>query len=152
MAGGKLRLQIHTPVKTVLDNEVDYVHMHSKEGDFGILPGHAPFSAVLDVGLLRIYENRQVISEYAVLEGFATMCNDRLVVLSSLVERPDKIEAALENIAKEREENRALEQRAELEINRIESALRRVLVKSDVSVHSILQGSESAEDKDEKAK
>ena len=149
MADGRLRLQIYTPVKTVVDEDVEYVHMRSKEGDFGILPGHEPCSFALDVGLLRIYEDRQVVSEYAVLEGFATMRDNCLVVLSSMVERPDKIEAALENLAREREESREREQRAELEMHRIESALRRVLVKSEVSAYSILQGHEEAEDLDE---
>ena len=146
MAGGKLRLQIYTPTRVVVDSDVEYVHMRSKSGDFGILPGHAPCSVALDVGLLRIYEDRAVVSEYAVLEGFATMCDNRLVVISSMVERPDEIEAALENLNREREESREREHKAELEMHRVESALRRALVKTDVSAYSVLQGGDNAED------
>ena len=43
----KLRLQITTPQKPVLDKEVDFVVLPAYEGEMGVLPGHAPYVAIL---------------------------------------------------------------------------------------------------------
>ena len=39
----KMRLEIVTPYSRVLDMEVDEVTATGKIGEFGVLPGHAPF-------------------------------------------------------------------------------------------------------------
>ena len=42
MAKNKMRLQIITPMKTILDEEVDSVILSTTEGEMGILYDHEP--------------------------------------------------------------------------------------------------------------
>jgi len=139
---GQLQLRVLTPNRIVLDAPFDFVVLRTTEGDMGILPGHAPYSVLLDYGVLRAYTGKEPASVLAVLEGFATVGDNILTVMSAVAEPPDKIEDAIANIERERAENKALEQTADLEMHRIETALRNSLVKMDISSYSIIKGSE----------
>ena len=43
----KLKLDLVSPERLVLSAEVDAVQVPGAEGDFGVLPKHAPFMAML---------------------------------------------------------------------------------------------------------
>ena len=48
-----MRLQIVTPDKAVLDQEVEEVYAPGTNGEFGVLPEHVTFLTSLDTGILR---------------------------------------------------------------------------------------------------
>src|ERR1041384_2478963 len=48
----KLRLEIVTPGRSLIREEVDEVVVPGSEGEFGILPGHTPLLSTLKVGEL----------------------------------------------------------------------------------------------------
>ena len=50
MADEKLTLEIATPERLVVTRDVDEVILPSVDGYMGVLPGHAPLLARLDVG------------------------------------------------------------------------------------------------------
>ena len=56
--------------------------MPGSEGDFGVLPGHAPFVSELRTGVLKVYENGQVDKRLFVSAGFAEVTNEKCVVLA----------------------------------------------------------------------
>lgn len=143
-----LRLRVVTPEHTVLERDVDFVLLRTREGDMGVLHGHEPSAVRLDVGVLRAYLEKEEVAELAVMSGFATVGPDSVSVITGMAEAPDRIEAALEERERERLENRQREASADLEMQRAESALRRMLVQMDVSSYSILKGKE--ENRDEK--
>ncbi len=46
----KLKLELVTPYKKVLTEEVDEITATGSLGEFGVLPGHAPFLSSLKIG------------------------------------------------------------------------------------------------------
>ena len=141
MDQNSLTLRVLTPDRTVLSRAVDQVILRTSEGDLGILPGHEPCSVILDYGVLRAYDGKNQADVIAVMRGFATVRDNEVVVLSAVAERPDQIEALLEDMERQQVENKRREERFDIEIIRAEIAMRRALVGMDISSHSILRDS-----------
>ena len=101
----KLKIQVVTPTRTVVDSEADQVELPGELGYLGILPGHAPLITVLKTGVLS-YENAGVESALAITAGFAEISNDKVTVLADLAEEPSEVDVA----AAERERVQAEEE------------------------------------------
>ena len=56
----KLTLNITTPRGLKFVEQADMIIMRCTDGDLGVLPGHAPVSAVLGDGILRIFNDGSV--------------------------------------------------------------------------------------------
>ncbi|HEX8750882.1 MAG TPA: hypothetical protein VF732_07195, partial [Nitrospira sp.] len=50
---GKILLEVVTPEKLLISQQVDEVIAPGSEGDFGVLPGHCHFLSTLRIGELR---------------------------------------------------------------------------------------------------
>ena len=137
MPNKTIKLKILTPNRTVLDEDVSFVRLRTKEGDMGVLHGHEPYSAVLDRGILYAFEEKRQIAEIAVTGGFVMIRSNEVVVLSSLAEKPEKLAEAIANLEKERTENLRNEHLADLEMHRVEKALRSTLIQTDISPHIV---------------
>jgi F-type H+-transporting ATPase subunit epsilon len=87
----KIALEIVTPERRVLAEKVDEVVLPSLEGYMGILPGHAPLLAQLDVGEVsyRLGSNRHYM---AISGGFAEVLRETVSVLARTCERPEEID------------------------------------------------------------
>ena len=86
MAKKQLRLTIVTPEKTVLsDKPVDFVTIPAFGGEMGVLPGHASFVVQLKEGLMHYTEARHK-EVFAVLNGFAEVHTDKVMVLAEAAE------------------------------------------------------------------
>lgn len=101
----KLKIQVVTPTRTVVDSEADQVELPGELGYLGILPGHAPLITVLKTGVLS-YENAGVERALAITAGFAEISNDKVTVLADLAEEPSEVDVA----AAERERAQAEEE------------------------------------------
>jgi F-type H+-transporting ATPase subunit epsilon len=140
MGEKKLRLRILTPTRTVADESCDMVVMRTLEGDMAVLFGHEPYSAPLGYGVLRAIREGNPAGAYAVIGGFAQIYDNQVVILSSIADTPENIDKAIENIRKAKDENVLLEQNADFEMNRAETALRRSLVRYEGSAFAIIKG------------
>lgn len=78
---GKLQFSLVSPERELFSGEVDQVDAPGSEGDFGVLPGHAPFMTALREGQLRLYRNGQVTT-FEVRGGFADVTLAGLTVLA----------------------------------------------------------------------
>jgi F-type H+-transporting ATPase subunit epsilon len=78
---GTLQLEIVTPKGIVLSERVDEVQAPSVNGEFGVLPGHLPMLAALNIGLLHYTEGSKT-THVAVGTGFAEVINDKALVLT----------------------------------------------------------------------
>ena len=67
---GKILLEVVTPEKMLLSQDVDMVIAPGTEGEFGVLPGHCHFLSTLRIGELR-YQIGEVWHYMSVLWGFA---------------------------------------------------------------------------------
>lgn len=95
MTEKKLRLQITTPQRPVLDKLVDFVALPAYEGEMGVLPGHTQYITKLNFGVLRYKESGN--EEYfAIMGGLAEIAHDVVSVFAE--------DAALENEINEEEE------------------------------------------------
>jgi F-type H+-transporting ATPase subunit epsilon len=103
------------------------------EGYFGVLPGHAPLLATLGIGELTYRIGRDE-RHVAIAGGFAEVRNDKVIVLADSAERPQDIDRARAERARDRAEQR-LAGRAQDEIDyaRAGAALARALTRIQVA-------------------
>ena len=136
-----LRLVVITPMKVIYDRRVSMFIARTKSGDVGVLYGHENYSAVLADWPLRIVEDGQSKSEalIMVLGGILTVCGNEAVIISEMAEYPDKLQTLIEKIKSEHSENKVKEQSADLQMQRMEFAIRQALVKIDVSAYSVIK-------------
>ena len=76
-----LHLSVVTPSALVADQDVNYVGAQGLEGDFGVLPGHAPFMTTLREGVVTIYDGA-VRRRFEVKGGFADINAQGLSILA----------------------------------------------------------------------
>src|SRR5437867_4450934 len=81
MAEGKLEVHVVTPEQEVWTGDADFLVATAIDGEIGILPGHAPLLAALDIGRLSI-DTGGGKEEAAVDGGFLHVKDDRVDVLA----------------------------------------------------------------------
>lgn len=128
-----IKLEIVTPDKLVLSEEVDIVVATGTEGEFGVLHGHIPFLSSLQEGELR-YRQGGNIQYLAVSGGFAEVLPDKVTVLAEAAEQSREIDVDRAQRARERAEKRLAEaKREEMDHVRAEAALRRSIIRLKVA-------------------
>jgi F-type H+-transporting ATPase subunit epsilon len=91
LAGGHLQVRIITPERIVFDGPADGVVATAYDGQFGILPGHAPMMVVLGIGELRLRQGERY-DWFAIGEGFLHVLDDVVTVLTPLAEHAREID------------------------------------------------------------
>ena len=86
-----LDLQIVTPDRLVVREQVDEVQIPGSEGYFGVLPGHTPLLASLAVGEMW-YRKGQEKTYSSIAFGFAEVLPDGVTILAQLAERAEEID------------------------------------------------------------
>jgi F-type H+-transporting ATPase subunit epsilon len=128
----KLALQIVTPERQVLAEQVDDVILPSVNGYMGVLPGHAPLLAQLDVGEVSYSVGNQ--RHYlAVSGGFAEVLRKSVSILATTCEKAEEIDLERAQQSKERAEGRMKPDTADVEFSRAEASLRRALARIQVT-------------------
>ena len=67
----KVELELVSPERLLSREAVDMVVVPGAEGDFGVLPRHAPLISTLRPGVLRIFDGRSERERIFVSGGFA---------------------------------------------------------------------------------
>ncbi|HTG90534.1 MAG TPA: F0F1 ATP synthase subunit epsilon [Vicinamibacterales bacterium] len=127
-----LRLEIVTPDRSVVADSVDEVEIPAADGYLGVLPGHTPMLAMLQIGELWYRQGSE--KHYASIAfGFAEVLPDRVTILAELAERPDEIDVARAEAAKKRAEARLTNPPPDLDFERTRIALMKAIVRIQVS-------------------
>ena len=87
----KLRLEMVTPYKKVLSQEVDEIVAPGVIGEFGVLPGHTPMLTTLKIGELT-YRQGAELFHVAVNWGYVEVEGDTVTVLVETAEPADEID------------------------------------------------------------
>ena len=87
----KILLEVVTPEKLLLSQQVDEVIAPGSEGDFGVLPGHCHFLSTLRIGDLR-YRVGEQTNHMAVLWGFAEVSPTKVTVMAEIAEKAEDID------------------------------------------------------------
>jgi len=104
MIPASIRLDIVTPERPIVSEQVDEIQLPGVDGAFGVLPGHAPLLAQLQPGELwyRQGNERQFLS---IDFGLAEVLPDRVTVLATLAQRPEEIDVRAAEEAKQAAES-----------------------------------------------
>jgi F-type H+-transporting ATPase subunit epsilon len=101
---GALDFEVVTPYRRVLRTAADEVICPGAEGEFGVLPGHAPLMAVLKIGVLGFRRGADW-RWISVAWGYCEVANDRVTVLAETAETVEEITA--EQVTRDREDAEA---------------------------------------------
>jgi len=124
----KLNLEVITPERLVLRESVDEVVLPGLGGELGILPEHTPLISQLQTGVLT-YRQGATSRQMHVSGGFVEVQPDRVSVLSDVAERPEEIDLARAERAKERAERRLKAQGDDVDFPRAELKLQRATIR-----------------------
>ncbi len=123
----KLFLEVVTPQKSVVSEEVEIVVAPGSEGEFGALKGHTTFLTSLKLGTLR-YKGADGKEKFVFINGgFAEVLPQKVTILAESAERRKDIDVERAMKAKERAEKRLAAKTPDTDLIRAEAALRRAL-------------------------
>jgi len=137
MATRKLHLRITTPEDVKYDDEAEMVIMRCITGDMGILAHHEATSAILDYGVLRVINDGDE-RRMAVFGGIAQVMNNVVTILANDAQWPEDIDASFVESEHERMKRRMQESRSNLELQRDQVLMRRLLVQTEVSAYPLV--------------
>jgi F-type H+-transporting ATPase subunit epsilon len=131
----KLALEIVTPDRALVREEVDEVQLPGSQGYLGVLPGHTPLLTMLKVGELwyRIGQEKHYL---AIAGGFVEVLPDRVTVLAQIAERAQEIDVARAETAKQRAEERLARPSQDIDLDRARIALTKSLVRLHVATRA----------------
>ena len=131
----KLALEIVTPDRALVREDVDDVQLPGQEGYFGVLPGHTPLLAMLTVGELwyRIGQEKHYL---AIAGGFVEVLPDRVTVLAQIAERAHEIDVARAETAKQRAQERLAQPARDIDLDRARIALSKSLIRLQVATRA----------------
>ena len=136
MSSATLTLEIVTPDRSLVSQQVDEVYLPGSEGYFGVLPGHTPLLATLQVGEMwyRVGQDKHFL---ALAFGFAEVLPDRVTVLAQIAERAQDIDVGRAEAAKKRAEERiARSPQADLDFERARIAMMKSLIRLQVAARA----------------
>jgi F-type H+-transporting ATPase subunit epsilon len=127
-----LRLEIVTPDRHVVHDQVDEVEVPGSEGYFGVLPGHTPMMAALTVGELW-YRKGQEKEYLSIAFGFAEVLPDKVTILAQLAERAAEIDRERAEEARKRAEAQLTDSKAGADYAMARASLMKALTRLQVS-------------------
>lgn len=127
-------LQVVTPERLVVREDVHEAQVPGKNGYLGILPGHAPLLSELMVGEVS-YRRGAHWAYLAVAWGFVEVLPNRVIVLAQAAERAEEINLERATDAHGRAQQRLARvvQDPTIDINRAQVALQRALIRLQVA-------------------
>lgn len=78
----KVAFELVAPERLLLSEAVDMVVVPGGEGDFGVLPGHAPMISTVRAGVIDVHNGGAVTERIFVSGGFAEVTTERCTVLA----------------------------------------------------------------------
>ncbi len=128
---GNIKLEVVTPDRAVVSEDVQIVMAPGSLGEFGVLIGHTPFLTTLKTGIIR-YTDAQGTERYVFVSGgFAEALPDKVTVLAESAERSSEVDLERAKAALERSEKRlaADRSRENIDFNRASASLERATVR-----------------------
>jgi F-type H+-transporting ATPase subunit epsilon len=127
-----LQLHVVSADRALVDATVDEVEIPGALGYFGVLPGHTPMLATLQVGQLS-YRQGQETHYIAIAFGFAEVQPTQVTILAEIAELAAEIDVARAEAAKKRAEDRLNKPTVDMDYERARVALLKALVRLQVA-------------------
>ena len=130
-----INLEIVTPDRPLIREPVDEVEIPATEGYIGVLPGHTPLLAMLEIGQLW-YRKGQEKFYLSIAFGFAEVLPDRVTILAQIAERPEEIDLKRAEAARQRAQERLARPRMEMDFERARIAMMKSLIRLQVATRT----------------
>ena len=131
----KLKLQIVSADRSLVNETVDEVEIPGSEGYFGVLPGHTPMLALLGAGELW-YRQGTEKHYLSMAFGFAEVQPDQVTILAQIAEHAEEIDIARAEAAKKRAEERLSKTTVDMDAERARIALLKSLIRIQVATRA----------------
>ena len=123
-----IKLEVVTPAKNVVSENVQIVMAPGTLGEFGVLKGHTPFLTSLKPGRITYKDSSGKEKVIFVSGGFSEALPDRVTILAESAERRRDIDIDRARAALERAQQRLAQEKADnLSFERTKAALYRAL-------------------------
>jgi F-type H+-transporting ATPase subunit epsilon len=131
---GNLHLEVVTPEKVMVSQEVEIVVAPGSLGEFGVLEGHVPFLTGITPGEVRYTSGGQT-EHLAVTNGFAEVSDNKVSILVDAAEKARDIDMERARKAMERAQQRLAKDRGaeDIDFSRAEAALKRAIMRMKVA-------------------
>lgn len=126
------KLRIIAPDRVFYEGEASFLELVTSEGEVGIYKNHIPMTMVIVPGIVRITEQDE-IKIAAVHSGFIQILPEEITILAEIAEWPEEIDRNRAEEAKIRAERRLEMNEPNINIKRAEIALKKSLVRIEVS-------------------
>ncbi len=123
----KLILEVVTPEKAIVSEEVKSIVAPGSEGEFGVLKDHTTFLTSLKIGTLRYTDTSGNERYLFVNGGFAEVLPDKVTVLADSAERREDIDLSRAEDSKNRAERRLADTSGAYDYARADAALKRAV-------------------------
>ncbi|MTI93990.1 MAG: F0F1 ATP synthase subunit epsilon [Firmicutes bacterium] len=125
-------LTVVTPESRVFQDSVNMVIVRTTEGDIGVLAGHTPLVAPLEIApmTIKIGDNER---KAAVNGGFVEVTPDHMTILAESAEMAEQIDVDRAEAARSRAEERLAQHQGDVDFARAQAALQRALVRLQVA-------------------
>jgi len=130
-----LELQIVTPEKMLVHEQVEEVQIPGKAGYLGILPGHAPLITELAIGELSYRRSGHTL-RLATAWGFAEVLPTKVTILAERAERAEEIDVKRAQEAKARAEQALQKDGPDLDYDVVLADLKRAEVRLQVAAEA----------------
>lgn len=120
-----IRLEVVTPQKRILTEEVEAVMAPGAEGYLGILPRHAPLITFLKAGVVYYRKAENKTKRMAVSGGFMEVGPDKVIILADMAELSSEIDVERARQAKKRAEEYLRERPEGFDLMRAEEDLQK---------------------------
>ena len=127
-----LTLEIVTPERPLIREQVDEVIVPAAQGYLGVLPGHTPLLVRLDIGQLS-YRKGQETFYLLVAFGFAEILADRVTILAQTAEKAEEIDLKRAETARDRAQELLARPTMEMDFERARIAMMKALVRLQVA-------------------
>lgn len=129
-----IRLEVVTPERFVVQEDVQIIMAPGTLGEFGVLSGHTPFMSSLRLGVLRYRDTKSQMENVFISGGFAEVLPNKVTVLADTAEKRNAIDVTRAKAAMERPHRRLEAAKSEeIDVNRAKEALERALFRLRVA-------------------
>ncbi len=130
-----MHLKIITHERVVFDEDVDEIYTKSTDGEFGILKGHIPVMAALDIGVTKVIQNGDE-KFFTTMGGVFQFKNEEALILTTTAERGEEIDVTRAKEALERAQARLEDKNAEIDAKRAEAAIARAMARLKATLNN----------------
>lgn len=124
-----INVKVILPSGIKIDQECDSITVPGIDGDFAVLEGHTAFITKIRSGIVTIDINKNS-QEYAIHDGFVTVEDDLVTIVSERFEKSDEIDKnRAESAMKRAKERLAQTNNSEIDFRRAEFALKRAITR-----------------------